>query len=248
MKRHEYQEFQAAFKTAILSGNITEPLHQQLVESAGLTAHQRVQVHYNNFRETLSGSLSGMFPAFEVFVGAAFVSGALKEYCVASPPTDASLAEYGAGFADFLEGHKATENLAYIPDLIRLEWSIHSLQLVDEFIYPATDIGQSLADTLSLGLSTNARLVESEFPLMSLWSAAVGQIPPKAVHLDQGGQTVVIILKDGQVSLTALDRAERDVLAHVLADKTLGDARHKQNPDSIIKKLLEKSILVEGQH
>lgn len=248
MKRHDYEEFQAAFKASILSGRFPDQLMEELAENTGLPAMQRMQVHVNNFRETLSASLAGIFPVLETFVGATFVAGALKEYCLAHPPVEASLAGYGADFADFLEGHRATEHLAYLPDIVRLEWAIHCLQLVDEMIYPAIAPERLLDEAVSLGASANMRLVASEYPLMSLWSAAIGQIAPEAVHLGQGGQSVAILLKEGSINLIALDAAERAALTSVLGGGGECGREHSDQHKPALGQLIEKSILVNPQN
>lgn len=232
MERHEFRAFQASMKSAILSGKADQSLVDMLKESDGVPASGRIQIHHNNFRETLSGALTGIFPVLEAFVGTVFVKGALSEFCLSRPPSAASLLGYGADFAEFLDNHQASEQLPYIGDIVRLEWAVHELQLVDEVEVPV------YASTW-LGLSPNARVVGSEYPLLSLWSVANGQLPPEAVHLDQGGQTVVVLLSRGEVSLVALTGPEAEVLQQLGPDGSI-----EVNETSALQSLIEKQIFV----
>lgn len=235
MERHEFGKFQAEMKSAILSGQPTDQLIDVLTPTEGLTAQKRLQIHQNNFRETLSASLAGVFPALEAFVGPAFVRGALGEFCVKNPPVEAALNGYGSEFADFLDNHPASEQVPYAADIVRLEWAVHELQLVEE-------IDNQLEESGAWQLSANARFIESEFPLLTLWSVANKQLPPEAVSLDQGGQTVVALLLEGEVSLLVLTHDEASVVNTILNGQNSAD--EKSFDVHIIRALQEKNIIM----
>lgn len=239
MERHEYLAFQDAFKNAVLTGKVETAFSASLLETTGVPVEQRLQIHFNNFRETLSDSLSGIFPALTAFVGDAFVRGALKEFCATYPPEQASLSGYGERFSQFLADHKVSEQLPYISDIVRLEWALHSLQQIDEFEY---EVGH---ERDSYVLSNNAQFVKSAFPLMSLWSVAVGQLPPEAVHLEQGGQTVAALLRDGEIALIGLDKPEA-ILTERVEDLGVisADSLSAEEKD-ILLILQQKKILVK---
>lgn len=232
MERHEFKHFQAEMKSAVLSGKLDHDLVDGLAPSHGVPPKNRLKIHHNNFRETLAGSLSGIFPTLEAFVGAVFMRGALSEYCVSHPPKDAALVGYGSEFADFLDAHQASDQVPYAPDLVRLEWAIHELQLVDE---------AALDCTPSKGwkLNPNARIIKSEYPLLSLWSVANGQLPPEAVHLDQGGQSIAVLLLDGEVSMLALTDEEYRWVQNSAQEGSSDTAS-----DSPIASLSKKKVIV----
>ena len=232
MERHEFKRFQAEMKTSVLLGEYGQELVDSLASSKGVPSASRLQIHHNNFRETLAGSLSGIFPTLEAFVGAVFVRGALSEFCVSHPPKDAALVGYGSEFATFLDAHQASDQVPYAPDLVRLEWAIHELQLVDE---------AALDGTSSKGwkVNPNARFVKSEYPLLSLWSVANGQLPPEAVHLDQGGQNIAVLLLDGEVSMLALTDKE-----YRWVESSAQEGSSDTVSDSTIASLSKKKVIV----
>lgn len=232
MERHEFKQFQSLMTASVLSGNNAPQLVQGLAVSGGVPADQRLNIHHNNFRETLAGSLSSVFPALEAFVGAVFVKGALSEFCAENPPKDAALIGYGSDFAAFLDRHKASEQVPYAADLVRLEWAIHELQLVDE-------LAAEEASEDGWKINPNSRVIRSDFPLLSLWSVANGQLPPEAVHLGQGGQTVVVLLTDGEVSLLALSDQESQILEDLAAQHSV-----HESTGAVLPSLLKKKIII----
>lgn len=238
MAQHNLHQFQSDFKKLVLTGDPDERLVNSLASDGDLPSVNRLNIHRNNYRESLSSSLSAHFPALEAFVGEEFVSGALKEFCAANPPITASLAGYGAEFANFLMNHPASEKLPYVSDIVRLEWAMYELQIQQEVSYCSTPEPDA-----ELRVSENVRVIDSGYPLMSIWSAAMGHIPAEAVHLGQGGQLVVALLNASEVSLMALDKAEAELLKSVQND----DDNAEQDEDSTIKaaqKLFSKKILV----
>lgn len=213
MAQLDLQQFQSDFKKLILSGQPHKRLVDELATVGDLPPANRLNIHRNNYRESLSSNLASHFPALREFVGEEFVSGALKEFCTNNPPTTASLASYGGEFVSFLEEHAVSEQLPYVADIVRLEWAMHDLQIVQEVPY-----GSEPDPGAELTVSENIRVIDSRYPLMSIWSAAMGHIPAEAVHLEQGGQMVIALLNNYEVSLMALDRDDAQFLRLVLSE------------------------------
>ena len=238
MELHDLHEFQKDFKKLILSGEAPERLSKSLALVGDVPAVHRLNIHKNNYRESLSSNLASLFPALEAFVGAEFVVGALKEFCTTNPPISASLANYGFEFSEFLATHVVSEQIPYISDIVRLEWAMHELQIVPEASYDT-----ELSEVNGCAVSDNVRAVDSDFPLMSIWSAAMGHIPAESLNLDQGGELVVALLKDAEVSLILLNTYE----AHFMRSLQLGaddDFEGEAETVNTIQSLLEKHILV----
>ncbi len=238
MERRDFHKFQQDFKELVLSGEPKQRLIDGLAAAGDVPAGNRLNIHRNNYRESLSSSLSGHFPALAAYVGTEFVSGALKEFCTANPPVSASLASYGGDFADFIDSHTVSEQLPYISDIVRLEWAMHELQTVPEITYetePRAVQGCTVSD--------NIRAIDSDFPLMSIWSAAMGHIPAEAVHLEQGGQMVVALLHNAEISLMALDDSEAEFFRLVQHGGNDRLSEESKNADAA-QKLFHKRILV----
>ncbi len=238
MEWHDFHKFQSDFKDLILSGKPNQRLIDGLEAVGDVPAGNRLNIHRNNYRESLSSNLSGHFPALAAYVGDEFVSGAIKEFCTVNPPVSASLASYGADFAGFIDSHAVSDKLPYISDIVRLEWAMHELQTVPEVAYQTEP--QAMQNCT---VSDNIRVIDSDFPLMSIWSAAMGHIPAEAVHLEQGGQMVVALLHDAEISLMALDDSEAEFFRSVQQDRNTDSEAAPHNVDAA-QKLFYKRILV----
>ena len=201
----ELAALQQAMKLALTTGSAPAAELQHAISGGSLSPLQRIRVHQNNYRETLTAALLSLFPVAKTFVGEAFLKGALGRYVAADPPRVAVLAHYGDGLPDFLDAFPPTAQVPYLPDIIRLEWAIHSLQVAVEKEPPEEQVG-------GLKVSPNIRLIDSEHPILNLWMAGTGQIPPEAVHLKSGGQCAMAMLTGGDVRLLALDKAQRTLM------------------------------------
>lgn len=234
MGPHNLLDLQQAMKHNILGADNAELLAAQLLDGGDIAAVKRIQIHQNNYKQSLVGALGGIFPATKAFVGDAFLDGALGEFVLNTPPKGAALSEYGSEFADFFRAHAAAKNLPYLADLLRLEWALHSLQQINEQSLDAVEY----LDGFDIALNPNSLVVNSDYPLMSLWSVATGQLPPEAVHIEQGGQTVVAMLTNGEVRLLSLNDQEAEFLGD------LKDKRPRDDAPEVEAALLKKSILV----
>ncbi|WP_262691478.1 HvfC/BufC N-terminal domain-containing protein [Kordiimonas aestuarii] len=210
--------FQREMRKAMVAGGVPSTTLEGAVVSDTLPAERRIRVHQNNYRESLCRALMSLFPVARVFVGEQFIKGVFAKYIAREPPCEAVLSHYGAGLPDFLAEFAPVCQVPYLRDIIRLEWAIHSLQLVEEF-------GNALSADGTPRLSPNVRLVDSDYPILNLWMAGTGQIPPEAVSLKAGGQCALVTLSGGEVRLAALDSAQRQTALRIEAGEPVeGDS------------------------
>lgn len=205
---------QAGVKAAIVEGGELDAVLLEAVVAGKLTSAQRMRVHQNNFRQTLTSALLAIFPVAQVFVGEAFMKGVAGKFITSEPPGAPMLSAYGATFADFLDAFPPTAQVPYLPDIIRLEWAVHELQVSNEHV----------VDEGPVRLSPNARVIDSRYPVLNLWMAGTGQIPPEAVNLKAGGQCAAVVLSGGEVRIMALDGAEKALLVALEAGEAKEDA------------------------
>ncbi len=195
------EELQRNFRLSIQNGQAEDSLISE-ISNKGIPADQRVQIYQNNYQLTLTDNLQGIFPLAEAFVGDMFLKGAIKHFIAEHPPKNAALDSYGEAFGDFFESYEPAEDVFYIADLIRLEWAIHALQHVNN--------ENGIAAIYQL--NTNIRIIESDYPLLNLWMVGNGQLMPEAVHLEQGGQNVCVVLVSGEIQLFSLSEDEMKLI------------------------------------
>ena len=191
-------------KRAILGDDSAIANIENDIVPMGLKPAQRMQIHRNNYKETLSASLKAVFPVVQAFVGEAFFEAAAKQFVLSTPPAKAQLVEYGGALAEFLDVYEHASGVPYIADLLRLEWAVHVIQNAAE-VAPVSsgEIDAAILDG-SLRLVPQMQVISSDHPVLSLWMVGTGQMPPEAVHVDQGGQNALVIRIDGAVQLQAL--------------------------------------------
>ncbi len=190
-----------------LLGHAPDTLLTSAIKTSALKPEDRLRIHQNNYRESLSDALLGLFPLCTAFVGEVFLKQALRHFVMDCPPVEAALYGYGKGLAAFLQTYPAAETVPYLADLARLEWYTHELANVDEV--PAFDdvaaAQGALYAGLRLKLHNNARLLLSDYPIYDLWRVATEQCPPEDLSMENSSQAVLLVLHQGQVFYQVLD-------------------------------------------
>lgn len=202
----------------------------QLVQANGIEPQQRLQIHRNHMRISLTDALGGVHAAVKAMVGEAFFRAAAAGYIAQEPPREPMLYAYGGRFADFLADFPPAAGLPYLPDLARLEWAMHeSFHAADE---PALAAGTLAAvppqelDDLVLTPRADARLVASAWPVDSLWRAAL--MPEsnaiEALDINAGGVSLLLLRQAHDVHIWRLSEAEWCWLAACAAGKPMAEA------------------------
>ncbi|WP_286828497.1 MULTISPECIES: DNA-binding domain-containing protein [Kordiimonas] len=189
----------------------------------------RLRIHQNNFRESLSEALLGIFPLCQALVGELFLRQALRHFVLEYPPVDAALYAYGRDVADFFGIYSAAKSVPYLADVARLEWYTHELANAEEaVVYEDITAAQAAHEAgMDFALHDNARVLDSNFPIYDLWQALSGQITPDDLNIEDDGQTILLVLHGGQVFYQLLDAETAGTLAKLSGDQkdiTIGSA------------------------
>lgn len=112
---------QEGFAAALLASDPTPPCGLGAVSEAQRV--KRFAVYRNNVNASLAAALAARFPVVERIVGAEFFRAMALVFIERHPPRSPVLAEYGAGFADFVAAFRPAAELPYLADTARLEWA-----------------------------------------------------------------------------------------------------------------------------
>ncbi len=204
------REVQAAFGRALLGGDESALL--ALIADDGIAASERLAVYRNNVQTSLTDVLRDTFPVVCRLVDERFFAYAAHEFLTANPPRRACLAEYGAGFADFLAAFPPCRELVYLPDVARLEWlmsaAAHAADA--EPLPPASLAGIVAADAprLCFRLDPSLGLLASAWPIDRIWRANRPEAHgDAAVDLAAGGVHLEVSRQSSDVVFRALDAA-----------------------------------------
>lgn len=219
---------QSLIRTSVLDRGMVQDL-EDIIVSDSLDAADRMQVYVNNYRESLVSALMSVFPVFTALVSEPFARQVMTAFIYKSPPEKPALQTYGEAFADFVKSYEPADGFPFLVDILRLEWAVHSLQFV------ALETGTHV-DGMYVNLCV--RFVSSDYPILNLWMVGTGQLPPEAVSLDQGGQSVAIVFSNAGIRLFPIDDNEKQALAVLNEGKKVGEAMRST--------LLQKGLLIKG--
>ena len=117
------REIQDLF-TQSLSGE-PAPALVDLVEADGLDGVARLAIYRHHVFATLTSVLESSFPVVSKLVDGRFFAYAADAFIGRHLPAGPCLDEYGGAFPDFLAAFEPCRHLPWLPDVARLEWTVH---------------------------------------------------------------------------------------------------------------------------
>ena len=113
---------QQAFAGALFNAGETP---QALAQFKGEQLEHRFALYRGNLTATWQKSLAAAYPVIEMLVGEEFFGGLAQFYGRAHPSDSGDLNRFGAHFAGFLAVFPHVADYPYLPDMARLEWTLH---------------------------------------------------------------------------------------------------------------------------
>jgi hypothetical protein len=218
---------QAAFARALLDPALPAPA--DLLTWNGSDPAARLAVHRNNVMMSLLGLLTDTFAVTRELVGDAFFRAMGRDFVRAQPPSGPVMAEYGAGFADFIRAFAPARALPYLPDVARLEWlRLVALHAADAAPLSAAEIAARVgaADDLArwrLRLHPSFAVLRSDYAAMSIWAAHQGVGDLAAID-PRAAETAWVVRRDLAVDVIPVTAAAAAFAAALLAERPLGAA------------------------
>ena len=178
------------------------PVPEAIGTKNGEPVKRRFDVYRNNVATGMIAALRATYPAVDKLVGDAFFAAAARVYLERHPPRSPLLFRYGERFGDFLDGFVPAASTPYLGNVARLEWArlraYHapdreplSIDALSSFVQRD---GNAEADVGKLGLMLHPslKLINSRWPIVSLWAASTGQGEPSDVDMKRPERALVI--------------------------------------------------------
>jgi len=182
---------QQAFTQALMAPDT--PVPAGVVDPHGRVSLKRFNIYRNNVVSSLCDALEVAFPAVQALVGPEFFREMAKIFVRAHPPQSPILARYGAALPAFLQGFAPAVHLRYLPDVARLENALRASYHGPDHtpLEPATlgAIAPEDLGALKVALAPSARLLRSDWPVLAIWTRALGD---PDTPLPEGGQDVLV--------------------------------------------------------
>jgi hypothetical protein len=184
----------------------------------GAGGDPRMAIYRGNVFGNWHGALAGAYPVVRKVVGEAFFEAMARDYARAHPSCSGDLNEYGASLAQFLEEHPEVQDVPYLPDVARLEWLAHRAW------FAAEAAPFDFARPTEVRLAPACGLLESAWPVASIWEAHQEGGRPEHVNLGSGPERALVHRPDGRVEVTVLRPGDFRFLAQLRAGAALGAA------------------------
>jgi hypothetical protein len=219
------RELQTRCRQAFLAGD-SHALSGLLQSHVG-AASKGISVYQNNARETFRLALAASFPVIEALVGAECFAGLTSRYLASHPSSKPDLQVFGEQFPRLLDECYSNSPHRYLTDVARLELATEQVLLQREV--PSLD-ASSLADApaadlpdLRLDLSPAARLVASDYPILSIWRMHT-HADSEPVSLDAGPSHVLVQRRAGDAVLREISALEFKLADRLARGDSIGRA------------------------
>lgn len=195
---------------------------------AGAIMPDRQAVHRNNTRASLSSALAARFPVVRRLVGPDFFRAMALCFIERQPPRSPVLAEYGAGFAHFLDGFAPAREVAYLADVARLEWARHLAFHAEEAaalsIERLTAVAPDRLEQVRLGLHPAASVVASAWPVVSIWTTNAHDQEVRPLGDGAGSECALVTRPELHVLVSALPAGSDRLVAALAEGNGLAEA------------------------
>ena len=251
------RDLQIDFASAIFGDSDEDASFTQNLVAGKLSPNRQLAVYQNNVFGCLGDALKIAYPVMVKLVGTEFFEYMADEFIRQTPSENGNLHHFGGKLAGFLADFPGAGELAYLPDVARLEWACHEVFFSEDHfpldsgrlaVVPENQLGK-----LKFHLHPATRMLASQFPVHQIWETnQEGFAGDQAVNLDRGGVFLLVRRNDYQAVLNPLTPGEWSFLNACQAGDDLSKASVsglQADPQFDIGKLLQQyvadSILVD---
>ena len=218
-------QFSAVIRTGadFTSGEITCP---------GYSEARGIEVYRNNYRGNLHDALSGAYPVIRLLVGEDFFRLLAKRFIEKHPSRSGNMHRYGSEMAEFLTNFENTQDLAYLPDMARLEWAYHHSYFADDVMpFDLTSLAMVAPESygeLRWHLDPGCTLCTSMYPIAAIWQAHQnGASVDFHIDLNSGGENLLVHRSELNVNIISIAAASHHWLVQLQQCNAMGRATNE---------------------
>ncbi|VAX27835.1 hypothetical protein MNBD_NITROSPINAE05-1038 [hydrothermal vent metagenome] len=251
------RNLQIDFATAILNNSGEDANFTRHLVDGKLSPDRQLGIYRNNVFGCLSDALKIAYPVTVKLVGTEFFEHLADEFIRQTPSENGNLHHFGGELAKFLTRFPPAQELAYLPDVARLEWACHEVFFAEDHLPLNSDrlavVPEDQLEQLKFHLHPATRMLTSQFPIHQIWETnQEGFKGNPAVNLDRGGVSLLVRRNDYQPVLQPLTPGEWSFLNACQAGDDLFEASgsaQKTDPHfeigATLKQFVVDSILVD---
>ncbi|MFT4130194.1 putative DNA-binding domain-containing protein [Labrys sp. (in: a-proteobacteria)] len=183
---------QSAFRLAVLDPAAALP--QGLAAHNGVTPNRRFAIYRDNVALGLAAALESRFPASIAIVGADFFRALAIRFAREHPPRSPLLLDYGDQLPAFTEAFEPAREVAYLPDVMRLEiaraQAYHAADAEPASPAALKGLDPARLHEVRVEIHPAVRLLRSAFPVATIWQMNAGGEAREIV--DWSGEDVLV--------------------------------------------------------
>jgi hypothetical protein len=211
------------------------PLLAPALPSDIATPAQRIAVHANNRRAALCDALRANHPVVAQLVGDEFFQAMAREFVASHPPRTPALLHYGEALPRFIESFEPADAVPYLADVARIEraWreSYHAADPDPLSLGALAGADPAVLLASRVELHPSARLVESRWPVASLWRAHQRAHEGRGLRHD-GAECVLVVRPAARVRMHRVSQADATMLRRLAEGATL-EASALERPERL---------------
>lgn len=202
------------------------------------TGSHGLQAYRANAAALAERALAAAYPTIAALLGAESFAAMARDHWQQHPPERGDVAEWGAHLPDFIARQPSLAEEPYLPDSARLDWAVHQASRAGNLDGPPHHI-ERLAEIdpaqLSLTLAPGAALIDSRWPIASIWQAHQQQDAQRFDAVRQAfamqrGESAWVVREGWTVRVKAVDDPSAAFMRAVLAGGCLADALDAAGP------------------
>jgi uncharacterized protein (UPF0276 family) len=190
----------------------------------------RLGIYRGNLTSAWRRALASSYPVLRRLLGGERFDSLARAYGCACPAHDPDLNRFGAGLADFIEG----EEPAWLPDLARLEWTVHAAWYAPDASVDTPPDADPRAVLASLSpqqfeasraiLHPSLRLHASGWAIAAFWLAQQNEDAAAPAEPAPGPSHALILRPRWQAAVREIGAAEYAALARLANGESFGTA------------------------
>lgn len=196
------------------------------------SAAQGLAAYRGNAAALAQRALGSAFPTVAALIGAESFAALARHFWHECPPVRGDIAEWGGELPAFVADSEQLADEPYLADSARLDWAVHSATRAADASGTPPPALDALSSTdpsqLRLQLAAGAAVVESRWPVVTVWHAHHADEPFENVRaaFDAARQQTAFVWRDDShaIHIEALDTAEALFTAAAIDGRPLAAA------------------------
>ena len=198
----------------------------QLRLPPGIDAEERLAIYRDGYPSRILGALEETFPAIANILGDGSFANFTRRYIANQNLASYNLNNTGEQLPDYCHADSLTQDLAFLPDLARLEWAVrqafhsHERKPISQATFSAWDMDDWERALITFQPSLD--VVASAWPIHTLWCSRDRERCEIDIDLNNKPQTVLIFRKGYDVECKLISPLQARFLTHLRNGETLG--------------------------